>query len=132
MSPVGDGQNREQFPLNQQNSPGIGNRCRGMFGKTKLPSEQDADDHVVSSVSSDSRANFLELLVRLGSDRSDSCQADDDDQGQHHSVLNCGGAIFFLQELNNAIGELFHRKTHIGWKFPQAKTPDVDCWADST
>ena len=63
---------------------------------------------IVRLVSGDCRSNFLELLVRLGADRADSGQANDDDQGQHHSVLDCGRAIFFLQELNDAISELFH------------------------
>ncbi len=64
--------------------------------------------NIVRLVSGDRGSHFFELLVRFGTDRADGGQANDDDQGQHHSVLDCGRAIFFLQELNDAVSELFH------------------------
>ena len=43
--------------------------------------------------------DFFEPGVSSGTDRTNGCDAHDDDQGEHDRVLNCGWAIFALQEL---------------------------------
>jgi hypothetical protein len=74
--------------LHRQGAENLSNVRRRM-SRRKLATDK--------SVSSDRCTDFFELRVRICTDRSDCSQADDDDQGQHHSVLNCGRAIFFFQ-----------------------------------
>jgi len=75
------------------NSPMVANERAA--GRTKL-------------VASDDLADVVELLVGLGTQSGDTGQANDDDQSQHDSVLNCRWAIFFFQEVNNAASEILH------------------------
>ena len=44
----------------------------------------------------------------LSADRGDRDQADDDDQGQHHSVFDCGGAVFRREKPADLKGKATH------------------------
>ncbi|QDT13700.1 hypothetical protein K239x_57200 [Planctomycetes bacterium K23_9] len=64
-------------------------------------------------VGTNSCSNFLELSVCVGTDSTDSCQANDDDQSKHDGVFNCSWAIFFFKKCNDAVCEVFHLYSHI-------------------
>ena len=50
-----------------------------------------------------------ESRVRTGTDASNSSYANDDDQRQHDSILNCCGAIFGHEEMLHLLGKALHR-----------------------
>ena len=56
----------------------------------------------------DGRADEAERLVGVRAEGGDGGDADHDDQGQHHGVLDRGRAIFLLQERNQALGQAAH------------------------
>jgi hypothetical protein len=52
--------------------------------------------------------DLIELRVRVGADCLDGTQANHNDQGEHHGVLDRGGAVFGNQELFHEHFEVFH------------------------
>lgn len=62
----------------------------------------------LGSRSADLRGNSVEGRGSVRTDGPDSSQANDDNQRQHHSVLDGGWAIFRLKETLNFLGEILH------------------------
>ena len=60
------------------------------------------------SITVDGSPSSLELLIGGGTDRSDRGDTNHDDQRQQNRVLDSGGTVFFLQEINNAGAEILH------------------------
>ena len=56
----------------------------------------------------DCGANFLEVGLCVGTDGTYGSQTNDYDERQHYDVLNCSWAIFFFQEIYNAVSEILH------------------------
>src|SRR3989442_15925577 len=61
-----------------------------------------------SRTDADSAANGREGLVGVATQGGNGADADHDDEGQHHGVLNGRRAIFRLQEIHNELTELLH------------------------
>ena len=57
---------------------------------------------------SNSGCNLAELVVGARADAGNTSQANHDNQSEHDGVLNSGRAIFFLQEVYDAISEILH------------------------
>src|SRR5215212_4808420 len=58
-------------------------------------------------------ADAGERVAGLGAEGGDGADADDDDEGQHDRVLDGGRAVFGLDELHDALGELTHETTPV-------------------
>src|SRR5437588_11772720 len=56
----------------------------------------------------DSAANGREGLVGVATQGGNGADADHDNEGQHHGVLNGRRAIFRLQEIHHELTELLH------------------------
>ncbi len=52
--------------------------------------------------------DVLESVVGFVSDLPDRRQADDQDEGQHHSIFNCRGAFFRGQKIVNSFPKPIH------------------------
>src|SRR5262249_34173538 len=71
-----------------------------------LPGGPIASYHAVASLpclasrSSELVAHRREGRVSVGAQCRDGDEADHDDEGQHHRVFNCGGAVLALHELD--------------------------------
>jgi hypothetical protein len=107
--------------------------CRDGSRTTSMSPEKRATTELVSS---DRCSNRFKLGVCFGTDRTNSSQANDDNQSEHDGVLNGSWAIFFLQKVNDAISEILHVSflaarltrglppTHVGGITPAAdRTP---------
>ncbi len=51
-------------------------------------------------------ADLTELGIGVGADRLNGCQANDDDQSEHHGILNGSRAIFGDQKSFHALAEI--------------------------
>src|SRR5947207_2925176 len=61
----------------------------------------------------DGGANATERRVGVVAEGRNRADADNDNQGQHDGVFNCGRAIFGLHELDVILGELTHGSLQI-------------------
>jgi hypothetical protein len=52
--------------------------------------------------------NTAERVVGVRAERGDGNNANDDDQREHAGILDCGGAVFSLEETNRASNNRFH------------------------
>jgi hypothetical protein len=59
------------------------------------------------------RRNVAERRRGLRADGRDRNQADDDDQGQHDGVFDCGWAVFGFEKSPNLLHERLHRNLHL-------------------
>src|SRR6188768_258465 len=71
---------------------------------------QDRESKTVSLLDLDGGADEAEGLVGVRAEGGDGGDADYDDQGQHHGVLNRCRDIFLLQERNQILGNTPHLK----------------------
>ena len=78
-------------------------------GDPKAPFEAVEIDHRLFLADAlESVRNGIECRGSLRTDRPNGRQADNDNQGQHHRVLDSGRAIFRLQKMLNFLGKLLH------------------------
>src|SRR5215471_19946980 len=56
----------------------------------------------------DDVADVVKCVASVGAEGADGADADDDDQGQHHGVLDRGGAVFVGEEIDEGLGETAH------------------------
>jgi len=61
------------------------------------------------SVTSDVVGDSLELSRRVGTDRLNGTDTNNNDQCQHDRVLNSGGSVFFFQKVDDLGCEALHR-----------------------
>jgi hypothetical protein len=58
----------------------------------------------------DRGANEAESLIGIRAEGGNSSDAHHDDQSEHHGVLDRGGAIFLLKEVDNFLAQTAHEK----------------------
>src|SRR5215831_2540534 len=74
----------------------------------RRPGRSDAA-RVSAAGAADGVADLGEGVVGVAAQGRDGRDADDDDQGQHHRVLDRRRAVFRLQEADHRLSELTHR-----------------------
>ena len=77
-----------------------------------IPIDDESARGRLAACFADLRRNVVELRCRLRTDRGNCGQADDDDQRQHHGVLDCCRAIFGFQETTHFRSETVHIFLH--------------------